>query len=128
MRYLIDSHVLLWLIAESDKIGAVTKKILMNSDSRVYVSLASLWELNLKANKGRLPISSKDILAGTESLGVGIVEVKMQHVEALSKINIDHLDPFDLMLCAQSKSEDMTLVTADQVLLHYFQNSIDARL
>jgi PIN domain nuclease of toxin-antitoxin system len=127
MRYLIDSHVLLWLIAESEKVGSDTKKLLSNSEAQVYVSLASLWELNLKASKGRLPISSEKILEGADQLGVGIVEVQMKHIQALANIKNEHADPFDLLLCAQAKAEGMTLVTADQILLKQFKNSIDAK-
>lgn len=128
MKYLLDSHVLLWLIAEPYKVGESTKQLLQNPGSRAYVSLASLWELNLKANKGRLPISADDILEGVRMLGVDIVEIKMQHIESLTSIKFDHLDPFDLMLCAQAQAEGMTLVTADRTLLDNFSDSIDAKL
>ena len=128
MKFLLDSHVYLWLFAESNKVGPLTKILLSESGTNSYISLASLWELNLKASKGRLPISAKDITAGIKALSVDIVEVKMQHVEYLSQIDIEHTDPFDLMLCAQAKAEGMTLVTADQTLLDNFSDSIDARL
>lgn len=128
MKYLLDSHVYLWLFAESSKVGPLTKILLSESGTSSYVSLASLWELNLKASKGRLPVSTKDISTGVESLGVDIVEVNMNHIDHLKEVRIEHTDPFDLMLCAQAKAEGMTLVTADQTLLDNFPDSVDARL
>lgn len=128
MRYLVDSHILLWLMAEPYKLGPLTKKILSEESETVAVSLASLWELGLKYNKGKLQLSAEQVIEGTNALGVEILEIRLEHVLAFNKIIIEHKDPFDLMLCAQATAENMTLVTADRVLLAGFPGSIDARL
>jgi PIN domain nuclease of toxin-antitoxin system len=126
MKYLIDSHVLLWLIAESHKVGLSAKRALQDPDAQVCVSVVSLWELNLKAEKGRLPISADQILSGLELLGVETLGMTMQHIISFGEVHIEHTDPFDVMLCAQAKAENMTLVTADKTLLEKFSASINA--
>jgi len=128
MNYLLDSHVLLWLMAESYKVGPKTKKILSEEFETPSISLASLWELELKYNKGKLPLSIKQVVEGADGLGINIIGIELSHILLSSKTGVKHTDPFDLMLCAQAIAEDMTLVTADQILLKNFPNSIDARL
>jgi len=98
------------------------------SDSEAYVSLATLWELELKFTEGRFAYSAKDLQNAMLDLGVYDLNISKDHILASSLTKIAHTDPFDLMLCAQATAEDMVLVTADQKLLDTYPNSIDARL
>ena len=126
MKYLIDSHVLLWLIAESHKVGTKTKELLQEEDAKVYVSVASLWELSLKAGKGKLPITAKSILTGVDLSHIDTIDITAAHIKSFDQTTTNHADPFDLMLCAQAKTEDMVLITADKILLDIFPDSLDA--
>lgn len=128
MRYLLDSHVLLWLIAEPYKVGPKTKELLREDNVQALVSLASIWELGLKSKKGKLPINTEQIIKGMSDLGAEILSIKAEHILVFDKVGINYADPFDLMLCAQARHENMILVTADSKLLTLFPDSIDARV
>jgi len=128
MKYLLDSHVFVWLFAKHNLVGGTARALLNNSDSEVFVSLATLWELELKHSKGRFAYSAHELQKAMSDLGVSELIIKREHILLSSKAGVKHTDPFDLMLCAQAIAEDMTLVTADQILLKNFPNSIDARL
>ena len=128
MKYLLDSHVFVWLFAKPSLVGDTTKSLLSNIDSEVFVSLASLWELELKFSKGRFAYSAVKLQKAMNELGVSELVIRRDHILASSSTKIEHTDPFDLMLCAQAKSEGMTLVTADKLLLSAFPDSIDAQL
>ena len=128
MKYLLDSHVLLWLIAEPHKVGPKTIEQLRGSSVEAFVSLASLWELGLKYNKGKLPLNTEQITNGISALGAQFLGIKLEHILAFNEVRVEHSDPFDLMLCAQARSEKMVLVTANSKLLALFPGSIDARI
>jgi PIN domain nuclease of toxin-antitoxin system len=128
MKYLVDTHILIWLMVKPELVGVKTRDLLLNDDSIVYFSHASLWELELKYNKGRFPHPIDEIIKSTELLGALGLAITLEHIKSSTKVGIEHTDPFDLMLCAQAKSEGMTLVTADRTLLEGFADSIDAKL
>jgi PIN domain nuclease of toxin-antitoxin system len=128
MKYLLDSHVFVWLFAKPGLVGDATKSQLKNINSEVFVSLVTLWELELKFSKGRFAYSATMLQDAMSDLGINELTINKGHILASSSTKIEHTDPFDLMLCAQAKAEDMILVTADKALLNSFSNSIDARL
>ncbi len=128
MRYLLDSHIFVWLFAKPNLVGDTTKSLLINGDSKVFISLATLWELELKYSKSRFAYSAVELQNAMTDLGVSELTITKEHILASSLTKIEHTDPFDLMLCAQATAENMILVTADQTLLKNFPNSIDAKL
>ena len=128
MKYLLDSHIFVWLFAQPHLIGNETKVTLGNIDAQVFVSLASLWELELKYSKRKFAYSAKELQEALVDLGAKELTIRKEHILASSRVGINHTDPFDLMLCAQASSEGMTLVTADKTLLEKLPDSIDARL
>jgi PIN domain nuclease of toxin-antitoxin system len=128
MRYLLDSHTFVWLFAKPDLVGSETKSRLAKEDAVVFVSLASIWELELKYSKARFAYSAQKLQRAMVDLGVSELNIIKEHILASSLTKIEHTDPFDLMLCAQAKAEGMTLVTADRTLLEGFADSIDAKL
>ena len=128
MKYLLDSHTFVWLFAKPSLIGNKTKIILSNEESLVYLSIASLWELELKFSKNRFAYSAEELQLAQAQLGVEDLSIRKEHIISSSQVGINHLDPFDLMLCAQARHEKMVLVTADSKLLALFPDSIDARV
>ncbi len=126
MKYLIDSHVLVWLLGESHKVGPKTKELLRGEDSIVYVSDASYWELGLKFNNINFFLSPKKLLEGSRALGVSTLPITTNHILDFFELKMKHKDPFDLMLCAQASTESMSLITSDTILLKEFTNSINA--
>lgn len=115
-KILIDSHILIWLIYEPERLGEATKDLLRTT-GMVYVSTASLWELALKYHKGKLPYSPLQLKNGAEALGLSILKLDIPHVLRLETIELPHADPFDRMLLAQSEHEGCLFLTRDSVIL-----------
>lgn len=84
----------------------------------VFVSMASLWELRIKANLGKLHLPA-NLGAGLEESGLALLPITIQHIDALDGMPAHHKDPFDRMLVAQAQVEGMTVVTADRTLGQY---------
>lgn len=120
---LIDSHELIWILFEPERINKKTKDFILKADI-VYVSQASIWELALKYNKGKLAYDPESLLEGVDALGAKLLHVKADHILKLKDIATSHKDPFDHMLLAQANVENLHLVTADTRLIELGLNYV----
>ncbi|HUD07081.1 MAG TPA: type II toxin-antitoxin system VapC family toxin [Candidatus Saccharimonadales bacterium] len=115
-RLLIDSHILVWLLYEPEKISPEAQNLLQVADA-VYLSSVSLWELALKFNKHKLAYSPKELIAGAEELSLDRLSLRDQHILSLDSVELSHKDPFDALLVAQSEAEGCVFMTADSRIL-----------
>lgn len=118
MRLLLDTHVVLWLVLDDPKLGPVIRTTLEDGAGAVCVSVASLWEMAIKASLGKLvlPANLRETLIDS---GVSILPIEARHVDALAGLPRHHNDPFDRMLIAQTKADGLTLVSADRTVSLY---------
>lgn len=121
MRLLLDSHTFLWWADTSERLSPRALAACESVDNSLYLSLASLWELQLKINLGKLQLNGTlaDIIAKQRGQGLQLLEIAPDHIYATSKLPMIHADPFDRLLVAQATTEGMTLVTADRKLGQY---------
>jgi PIN domain nuclease of toxin-antitoxin system len=122
MRYLIDTHIFLWLSAGSGRIAPPILNILDDPDHEVFVSIATAWEIAIKVSLGKLnaPLNVQEWLpAQLQASGLAILPISLAHALAVADLPCHHGDPFDRLLIAQARVEDMTLVTADQWFSQY---------
>jgi len=126
-KFLIDSHVFLWLLQEPQKIGKQALGAIA-SGGTIYLSLVSIWELAIKYSKGQLDFSPGQLIKIAESSNFSLLPIDPGHIALLPKIITKHDDPFDKMLLAQGLAENLPLVTADKTLLQTKYQTIDARL
>lgn len=124
-KILIDSHMLIWLLYEPEKIGTKTTDIIKAAEL-VYVSTISLWELALKHAKGKLTYSPLELTRGASVLGLQKLAIKDAHLLKLASIRLPHKDPFDTLLVTQSQSENTLFITVDQDILSSSYNVHDA--
>jgi len=117
MNLLLDSHVILWLAFGSPKLRAATRSRIAGAD-RVVVSVASLWELGIKARGGKLPEFAA-LEALVEGWPVEVLPITRQHAKIAAQLPLLHRDPFDRMLVAQAISESLAVVTADAIFPSY---------
>lgn len=120
MRLLLDTHLVLWWEAGSPRLPHETK-LLVNQADIVFVSRASLWEVAIKISIGKLRLDIEKFATSVENTGFEWLDIRHAHlitVAALPLFN-DHKDPFDRMLVAQSQSEPLLFLTADQKLARY---------
>ncbi len=119
---LLDSHALLWHLLDDDALPQRVKDRLEDPAERVAVSVATQWELMLKAGSGklRLPDAPERFLFDVvEEAGFRVLHIQPRHAQALAELPQIHDDPFDRMLVAQALVEDMTLVSGDEVMRRY---------
>ena len=118
MKYLLDTHVLLWLAEGGGDISPAALDALGDPASDVVVSVASLWELAIKEALGklRLPQTAEAMCA---ALGLRVINVRTAHVVALRTLPPLHRDPFDRMLVATAAAEGAVLVSRDVAVLRY---------
>ncbi len=116
-RILLDTHLLLWAVAEPRKLPAAVRKRIEEAD--VFVSAASLWEVSIKAALGKLAADPAELLAEIEPAGFTLLPITGEHAAAVATLPAVHADPFDRMLVAQAKTEPLVLLTNDSVLAGY---------
>ena len=122
MKLLLDTHIFIWWDSEPAKLSGSVFALCTDSAHELVVSVASLWEIQIKRQLGklnlRLPLG--EIVAHQqETNGVTILSVTQAHVLALEQLPALHKDPFDRLLVAQALVEGATLVSADPVLKSY---------
>lgn len=121
MRLLLDTHLLLWALAEPDRLDAATRAALEDAGNAVLFSAASLWEIAIKAGLGRPDFAFDPAQILQAALETGFVELPVRATAAMqvAKLPPHHRDPFDRLLIAQAMSEPVRLYTADPLLPPY---------
>jgi len=118
-RLLLDTHVLLWWLFDAPQLSKVARKLIASRRNEVYVSSASLWEIAIKQRDGKLT-GAESYLESFRAVNVeaGLRELSISHAHAVVAGGLiwPHKDPFDRMLVAQSRSEDLVLVTKDETI------------
>lgn len=126
MRLLLDTHALLWWLTDDQALGAKARAQIENPANDIIVSSASLWEIVVKQRLGKLEGDISDIEEEVGRQGMIRLNIERAHLIELSAMKVHHRDPFDQMLVAQARAEDMALVTADAQIAAYSVDRIAA--
>jgi PIN domain nuclease of toxin-antitoxin system len=119
MRFLIDTHVLLWALMEPDRLSPVANDIMSDPSTALVVSSASAWEISTKHRLGRLDGAHSVVhgyYAHLERLGAEELPIRADHAILAGSLDGDHRDPFDRMLAAQALIETIPVVTGDDAI------------
>jgi PIN domain nuclease of toxin-antitoxin system len=121
MAYLLDTHTFLWMLDGSDRLPEKIRMIVTSKSNTCFLSIASLWEITIKEQLGKLKldISLDDIILYMQSNSVEIIAINHLHLKALQSLEFINRDPFDRLIVAQAKTENLTLLTADIQLSKY---------
>ncbi len=115
MRYLLDTHVVIWWLQDSKKLGREARRIIERDDC--VVSVLSLWEMINKQNASQLRLPSGAISDLVIAQGFELLPLTAPHVEAGLALNDLQGDPFDRMIVGVAKVEGLTLLTRDAQIL-----------
>ena len=126
MRYLLDTHVLLWWIADDPKLRADIRNTVTDPDHDILVSAASIWEAAIKRAVGKLRFETPVLLDTLQRGGLRVLPIAAEHALAAGGLPRHHDDPFDRMLVAQAMAERLTLITRDGRLRDYQVAIIEA--
>lgn len=122
MNLLLDTHTVLWCVNQHQKLSPIVKAVLLDDSHTLYVSVVSLWEISIKVSIGKmteLKGGVKTLLTKLENMPISILPITKQSIEIAENLPFIHRDPFDRMLVATAKSENMTILTADENIHKY---------
>lgn len=89
-----------------------------------HVSMVSPWEMLIKHQIGKLALPTHDVAGDIESQGFSLLPLKAAHLKSLGELPLIHRDPFDRLLAAQARAEDLTLVTHDRIFSDYLPTAL----
>ena len=118
MRLLLDTNVLLWTMAGDARADPLRERLL-DEDNEVVVSVASYWEIAIKAGIGKLDVDVAQLRRAVRLSGFVELPVLGAHTVQLAVLPAIHRDPFDRLLVAQARAEPMRLLTSDRLLAGY---------
>jgi len=121
VKFLLDTHLLLWAAGFPDRMSPEARQILEDPDNELFFSAASLWEVAIKTGLGRqdFAVDARVLRRGLLDNGYSELPVASEHAVAIDGLPPIHKDPFDRLLIAQSMVEGITLLTSDEVVGQY---------
>lgn len=116
MRLLIDTHILLWHLEGDEKLSVSRRQLISDLKNDKFISIGSLWEIAIKIslNKLSLSYSLKEIISYIESRDITLLPISSEHLIEISTMSLHHRDPFDRLLVAQAKVENLAIRTSDE--------------
>jgi PIN domain nuclease of toxin-antitoxin system len=127
MKYLLDTSIFLWALGAKHKLNQKAQELISSSESELYLSAASSWEIAIKFALGALTLPSPPgqfVLNAIAVLAIRTLDITHFHALGAGELPPHHRDPFDRMLIAQARLEDMVLLTADRAMLKYDVKSL----
>lgn len=130
MRYLLDTHVIMWLAYDDAKISKTVKEILLNEESDIFISAVSFWEISLKYQSGKLDLkghSPETLKAGfDQNFEFSELDLHLEDATTFYKLESTfRKDPFDRMLIWQALEHDMAFITDDENIKRYKKSGLD---
>ncbi len=122
MRLLLDTHAFVWLDIARKRLSPAAQEAIQNPDNTIYLSLVSIWELQIKIQLGKLHLNASlvtTLASQQETNNLQILPINLIHILALGNLPAHHHDPFDRLLIAQAQIENLTLVTDDSKISLY---------
>jgi PIN domain nuclease of toxin-antitoxin system len=119
MRFLLDTHTLLWWWTDDPKLSVKARALIADEANTILISAASAWEIATKYRLGKLDLAANAVPRFNELIvadGFEHLAVTYLHALKAAAYAVDHRDPFDRMLAAQSALESVPLITCDSAL------------
>ena len=126
MRYLLDTHTLLWFLQDDPQLPKKVSNEITNVENSCFVSIASLWEIAIKINLGKLSIKFPFVqfasyLADND---IEILQIGFDLLIQVATLDLHHRDPFDRIIIAQGLVENLIIITKDEHFLSYTDRTL----
>ncbi|MGO9437281.1 MAG: type II toxin-antitoxin system VapC family toxin [Terracidiphilus sp.] len=121
MKYLLDTHVFLWVAAAPEKLSRKASEIIPDPGNEFFLSIATPWELAIKTNTGKLDAAGllRDLEAGVFAADLEILPASVSQVIRAGLLPYYHRDPFDRLLVAQALDQRLPILSKDRLLDRY---------
>jgi PIN domain nuclease of toxin-antitoxin system len=122
MRFLLDTHTLLWCFNASPSLSSRARRVIEDGSNEIIVSAASAWEIATKVRLGKLPTGEElvtDFERYLNQLGCDALPISLEHAVRAGRLPGEHRDPFDRMLIAQAQTEDLPVISNDPIFDEY---------
>ncbi len=123
MNYLLDTSSFLWFVYDDNRLSTGAVERILDSTNEIYLSLASIWEIAIKANLRRglalrrpFPEFIDHHLSANR---FRLLDINVSHLKVVAALPLHHRDPFDRLLIAQSQVENIPVITNDAAFDHY---------
>ncbi|MDR0843406.1 MAG: type II toxin-antitoxin system VapC family toxin [Acidobacteriota bacterium] len=120
-KYLLDTHIILWLAENSSNLSEVAKAAILDDSAEKYASVASCWEVSIKLSLNKLELEggTNEFFRIISENGFQLLDITQRQLAVLETLPFYHKDPFDRLLIASAIADEMTFVTADASILAY---------
>lgn len=122
MKLLLDTHTFLWFVNDNLKLSDRLKDLIEDTNNVSYLSMASLWEMSIKSNLGKLTLNpnyeefvDREVTTST----IQLLNIELEHLKINATLPFHHRDPFDRLIIAQSMAEDIPIVSVDSAFDKY---------
>jgi PIN domain nuclease of toxin-antitoxin system len=115
-EYLLDTHTAIWLFEDNDRLSLKARQAIKDLYSELFISIISVWEVAIKAGKGRM-VFEGGVSAFLEEISwntIPILDIKPAHIKRVETLPFYHRDPFDRLLIAAAQEENMIILSADK--------------
>ena len=121
MKFLLDTHILLWAAGSPEKLSHQAKSIIEETENELFFSAASLWEISIKKGLGRpdFKVDSRVLRRALIDNGYQELSITGLHSISIEDLPDIHKDPFDRILLSQATVEGVTLLTSDKKIAQY---------
>ena len=121
MKYLLDTHVVLWVAENSPFLSERAKDVILDKSTEIYVSVVSAWEVAIKLGTSKLRLDGglSEFFRMIDDNGFITLPVERDYLLQLQNLPDFHKDPFDRLIVATAVIENMTLITADENIHRY---------
>lgn len=114
MRLLLDTHAFLWWLSDDARLGQGVRDLIADPANDIFVSVVSLWEIQVKVRVGKLDADLQEILDAIEAQAFELLPIHPSHLLRLGSLPSHHKDPFDHLLIAQAIAEAVAFVSEDR--------------
>lgn len=121
MRLLLDTHSFLWFVGGDSQLSTLAQREIADVNNGRYLSIASAWEIAIKANLQKLQLSAPFpiFMNQVERNAIDLLPVTLEHLNIVANLPLHHRDPFDRLLIAQALTEGLPIVSADSLFDAY---------
>lgn len=121
MDLLLDTHAFIWFMNGDEMFGSDVKNLIINTSNKCFISIASIWEIAIKLSLQKLELHSgfSQILNFLSANDIELLPIDFNHLQTLLTLHFHHKDPFDRVIIAQALTEQLIIVSKDEVFKNY---------